>query len=293
MGRRTLAARSLEFHRRRRPDESFAPADLGGVDLLDAFEAWCGDLQPHELHDPANNLWVLVRDVGRDGRNLLASVEVGSYGEAGSVVDADSGDVLMSLSENQAPTGLTRAVLHVPPHGETALFFIEYSGRGSGGSRLLRAFASHWANTSDFTMVDRAVTEAEAWVEAAELREVEVRVREASSDIADPANETKGIFSHVLRAPRNKVLRRDLLQDLRAHPHRAAKTVGLSEMPEHSEVLVTLRNREGRQKKFVLGEVDGLPAMREELNGPGEPKLSDARLLGVCADKTSDLLARM
>ena len=293
MGRRTLTAHALEFHRKRYVDETYAPADLAGLDFLDAFEEWLANLQPNELHDPKKNLWVQIAGHERINRFLVVSVEVGSWGETGAVIDSQSGSVLMPLTVEQAPTGMTRAILYVPVPGETALFFCEYSGRGSGGSRLLRAFASHWSRASDFTMVQQAVTEGEAWAESAELREVEVRIRRHSSDIADPTQETLAVYSHVLRPPRGKILRGDLLSELKERPGRAAAAVGLQDMPGDAEVLVTLRNREGRQKKFVLGEGESLPALREELNGPGEPVLDDVRLLEVCADKAEDLLARL
>jgi len=296
MGRRTLTAHALRFHLKRHTDQTYAPADLNGDDLLDLFRRWCDGLQPAELNDPANNLFVRIEKGKRkpDGRFLLVPVEVGSWGEPGAVVDSDSGSVVMPLTAEQAPIGTTRAVLYVPDLGETALFFCEYSGRGSGGSRLLRAFAAHWSEVSAFTMDLQTVVEGEAWAEAADLREVEVRVRQQSSDIADPSQETKAVYSHVLRAPRGKMLRRDLFTELKEHPSWAARTVGLpSGMPDNSEILVTLRNREGRQKKFVLGEGDGLPALREQLNGPGQPTISDADLLKLCAGKVSDLLSRL
>lgn len=292
MGRRTLTAHSLEFNRKRHIDETCAPCDLDGSDLLDLFENWCQGLAPDDLHDADSNLWVRLRNARRAGRAILASVEVGSWGEVGAVVNSQSGSVLMDLTEDEAPTGMTRAVLFVPRPGETALFFSEYSGRGSGGARLLRAFASHWSHTSDFTMTRSAVSEGESWAEGADLREVEVRIRQASSDVADATNETRAVYSHVLRPPKHKVLRRDLLDELRAHPERAARTVCLTAVPDDFEVLVTLRNREGRQKKFVLGAGDGLPSMREELNAAGRPILSDERLLEVCYEKADDLLHR-
>ena len=293
MARRTLTAYALEFYRKRHPEQTFAPSDLDGADLLDAFEAWCRNLGPDDLHDPDRNRWVRVSDTRRVGRSLLVDVEVGSWGEAGALRDAQSGTVVTAITEDQAPTGMTRALLHVPTPGETALYFCEYSGRGSGGTILLTNFATHWSHSSDFTMKRNAVTEGEVWAESAELREVEVRVREHSSDLADPTSETLAILSHVLRPPRRHFLRRDLLDELRAHPERAARSVGLSDMPQRSEVLVTLRTSEGRQKKFVLGDGDDLPSMREELNGPGEPPLSDEVFVSRCEEKAADLLDRL
>ena len=101
------------------------------------------------------------------------------------------------------------------------------------------------------------------------------------------------MLSHILRPPRNKWLRGDLLKELREDPERAARSVGLSDMPDCSEVLVTLRNKEGRQKKFVLGEGDDLPSMRQQLNGPGQSTLSDEDFLVVCEEKASDLFTRL
>lgn len=292
MGRRVLTVSELTFHqKRKRNPASFAPADLGGEDLLDLFATWAKGLSTSDTHDERRQTWVSVAEVTRYApRVVLLDLRVGAYGEPGEVVDTDTGDPVGEIENHQAPTGQNRAMLFVPAEGERAYFLSEESSRGSAGGRILRLFKSHFSQyTNQITMVTAPVTEGEAWRDAARLTEVEVRVTGKSADVADGLTVKVGRVSHVARPERRGFFPGKLLGELH-HASVAAEVVAVDELPEDHDVFVTMV-RDGRTKKFQLGS-EGAPAIREVLNDSNEEALHVDKLVETCTEKVRDLLAR-
>lgn len=292
MGRRLLTVSELTFHRKYKPDkQTYSPADLAGEDLLDVFHAWVLGLTVADTHDADRQTWVSVASATRWAPRVeLVDLRVGAYGEAGDLVDIDTGTPIGRIEDNQAPTGENRALLFVPERGESAFFLSEESSRGSAGGRILRLFKKHFsAYTSEITMVTATVTEGEAWAEAAELTEVEVRVEGKSADLADGLNVKVGKVSHIARPEKRHWFPGKLLK--RLHDEQALRrVVAVSDLPEDRQVFVTMV-RDGRTKKFELG-TEGAPAIREVLNEADEETLDDAKLVSLCAEKVSDLCDR-
>ena len=106
MGRRVLTVYELSFHeKRKRNAASFTPADLDGEDLLDIFQTWVAGLTTAETHNKGRQTWVSVDDVSLYApRVLLLDLRVGAYGEAGELVDVDTGEPVGTIADNQAPT---------------------------------------------------------------------------------------------------------------------------------------------------------------------------------------------
>ena len=292
MGRRTLTASEMTFHEKwARDPATFAPCDLAGEDLLHIFETWIARLSIADTHDQERQSWVKVEDVARYApRVVLVRLSVGSYGEPGDIVETDTGVPVFRMNGTQAPTGENRAILMVPAIGESAFFMAEESARGSAGGRILRLFKHYFSQyTSTITMKTETVTESEAWSEQAELKEVEVRVKGRSADIADGPHVEVGTLSHIARPKRLAAFPRGLLPQL-TRRRVVGQVVGIDDLPEDAEVYVAME-LEGRRKKFLLG-AGGAPAIRELLNGANEPTLNSDALVAACAEKVSDLLGR-
>lgn len=293
MSRRVLTMSELTFHQKfKRNPGSFAPADLNGEDLLDIFETWARGLDISQTHHQERQTWVSIAEITRyAARVILLDLRVGAYGEPGEVVDTSTGNSVGHIQGHQAPTGQNRALLFVPERGERAYFLSEESSRGSAGGRLLRLFKAHFSQyTSQITMNTSAVSENEAWQEAAELTEVEVRVTGKSADIADGLNVKVGKISHIAKPEKKQHFPSKLLGAL----HRteiAAEVVAVDDLPEEHDVFVTM-TRDGRTKKFQLG-TEGTPKIRQLLNDSGEDPLSTAELVDICAEKVSDLAGRV
>lgn len=292
MGRRVLTIYELSFHqKRKRNPSSFAPADLDGEDLLEVFETWVTNLTTAETHNEGRQTWVSVNDVSLYApRVLLLDLRVGAYGEAGELVDVDTGEPVRTIADNEAPTGSNRALLFVPKTGEQAYFLSEESSRGQAGGRIRELFRSYFSSYTDkVTMVMTAVTESEVWAEAAELTEVEVRVEGKSVDVADGPHVKVGKVSHVARPQRGERFSRNLLKNLK-HEQILKRIVAVNDLPEDRTVWLTMEHN-GRTKKFELG-TEGAPAIRELLNGATEPTLETSELVARCAERVTGLCER-
>ena len=223
-------------------------------------------------------------------RVLLLDLRVGAYGEAGELVDVDTGEPVGTIKDNQAPTGSNRALLFVPETGERAYFLSEESSRGQAGGRIRDLFRSHFSSyTEKATMVMTAVTEGEVWAEAAELTEVEVRVEGKSVDVADGPHVQVGKVSYIARPERRKRFPGKLLKRLKDEKT-LKRIVAVKDLPEERTVRVTMEH-DGRTKKFELG-TKGAPAIRELLNQATEPTLKTSALVARCTERVTGLCER-
>lgn len=292
MGRRVLTVYELSFHeKRKRKPASFAPADLDGEDLLDIFQTWVVGLSSAETHNEDRQTWVSVAHTSRYApRVLLLELHVGTYGEAGDLVDVDTGKPVGNIADNQAPTGSNRALLYVPETGERAYFLSEESSRGRAGGRIRDLFRSHFSRYTDkVTMVMTPVTEAELWAEAAKLTEVEVRVEGKSIDVADGPHVQVGKLSYIARPERKKRFPSKLLKHLEDEKT-LKRIIAVEDLPEDRRVWVTMEH-DGRTKKFELG-TEGAPAIREVLNEAKDSALETPELVARCTDRVMGLCER-
>lgn len=292
MGRRVLTIYELSFHeKRKRNPASYAPADLNGEDLLDIFQTWVKNLTTQETHNEDRQTWISLAKVSLYApRVLLLDLRVGTYGEAGDIVDVNTGNPVGNIADNQAPTGSNRALLFVPETGERAYFLSEESSRGRAGGCIRDLFRSHFSRYTDkVAMVMAPVTESEVWAEAAELTEVEVRVEGTSIDIADGPHVKVGKLSYIARPERWKRFPGKLLKGLKDGKI-LKRIVAIEDLPEDRTVWVTMEH-DGRTKKFELG-TEGAPAIREVLNGASEPALKTPELVNKCMDRVTDLCER-
>ena len=292
MGRRVLTVYELSFHeKRKRKPASFAPADLDGEDLLDVFQTWVAGLTTKETHNKDHQTWVSVANASLyTPRVLLLDLRVGTYGEAGDLVDVDTGNPVGNIADNQAPTGSNRALLYVPETGERAYFLSEESSRGRAGGRIRDLFRSHFSRYTDkVTMVMTPVTEAELWAEAAKLTEVEVRVEGKSIDVADGPHVQVGKLSYIARPERKKWFSSKLLKHLEDEKT-LKRIVAVEDLPEDRRVWVTMEH-DGRTKKFELG-TEGAPAIREVLNEAKDSALETPELVARCTDRVMGLCER-
>ena len=292
MGRRVLTVYELSFHeKRKRKPASFAPADLDGEDLLNIFQTWVVGLSSAETHNEDRQTWVSVAHTSLYApRVLLLELHVGTYGEAGDLVDVDTGNPVGNIADNQAPTGSNRALLYVPETGERAYFLSEESSRGRAGGRIRDLFRSHFSRYTDkVTMVMTPVTEAELWAEAAKLTEVEVRVEGKSIDVADGPHVQVGKLSYIARPERKKWFSSKLLKHLEDEKT-LKRIVAVEDLPEDRRVWVTMEH-DGRTKKFELG-TEGAPAIREVLNEAKDSALETPELVARCTDRVMGLCER-
>ncbi len=214
VARRTLTVSELTFRKKHaRNPEVYAPADLSGHNLLDIFTSWARRLPPSDAKDDTRQHWVEINDVRSYSPHIgIIRLGVGTYGEAGPIKDVDTGQTVSHITDKQAPTGENRLVLMVPPEGESAYLLAEESRRGSGSRRVITLFKKHLNERyPTILMKVETVTESEVWSTNAALKEVELRVKGKSADIADGLKIEVGTASYTAHPRRGKLFPGKLL----------------------------------------------------------------------------------
>lgn len=153
----------------------------------------------------------------------------GKAGEEGVVYDVESGQSILTLSENDVPTSSARAILLCPPRGEMALWFSEYSARSSGASLLLDLFKKDWGGFSTgFTFSKSRLIAAEIALNEGIVTEVEVRLSRRSEDRSVGVDGKVGTVSHRFKPAKGGALSGRIIDVFRANPAKAYELVEIT-----------------------------------------------------------------
>src|SRR5699024_7087018 len=135
--------------------------------------------------------------VHRFCRLVVLEMRTGHFGAPGEeVIDVEQHTSKYTTREIDASTVLTRCALFIPPGSKTGLFDTERQGHESCGSRVFSAFDSH-INRKQLTVGKTksnkdallllkapAVVWGDAWIEAADLEEINLVQYTEVSDLA-------------------------------------------------------------------------------------------------------------
>lgn len=301
MPKRSLSVRSLRFrqkHKKPENAEKYAPSDLDGCNLIDLFEEWVRQPDVIPLMDEQSNECVKIKNVVRMTDSfLLIDTLTGKRGEEGELYDPEEDEPVFHISEDQAPTGHTRACLYVPDRGEVALFFSEHCQRGSSGYRLIRSFASHYSRYSSSIKLDiETVIEGSDWLDHIQaIRDVEVKVYSLPSDASKLLNAQEGIVSVSIKPQRNKRFSAGLLGALRSEVAKPGTIIGFPELDDlgESKILATVEGDDGRSKKIDVMQENTVPKFYRTLSENGEPELTDDQLLEKCLEYADEIFSSL
>lgn len=287
MGRRTINAHKLVFTKLRDVDSLLSPKDINGESLIDITEKWTDKLRAQGTIEVSADTHVAVERVTRFNDNILIiEVMSGKSGETGVVHDLEGVAADIPIREMQAPMSHCRAVLFSPSNGQMAMWFSEYSARSSGARNLLTLLKRAWPHLNTGAKFNESrVIMSEALTEGGKITEVEVRLTRRSSDLADGALSETGTFSHVFRPDRKHPLPIRLLEAFRQNPTKAFDYVELSQSdPDGREIFVSV-DIDGHKRKIRISDPDDGVYYHEELNGPGQPILTDNELVEFCSEE--------
>lgn len=288
MGRRTINAHKLVFTKLRDVENVLSPKDLNGESLIDVVEEWAEELRSEDTIEVSAETHIAVERVTRFNNNILIiEVMSGKSGEPGIVHDLEGIADDIPIKEMQAPMSHSRAVLFSPDNGQMAMWFSEYSARSSGARNLLTLLKRAWSRlNTGAKFTERRVIMSEVLTDGGKITEVEVRLTRRSSDLADGALSETGTYSHVFRPDRKNPLPIRLLETFRKNPTKAFEYVELSQSNlDEREVFVSV-DIDGHKRKIRVSDPDDGVYYHEELNGPGEPILTDSELVEFCSEET-------
>ncbi len=282
----SVTVQMIEVYQARKPRETHSALDKlpGGGDFIDMVEtvAEACRVDQHLLKRDEQQQYAYVAEHKRFGRSLFLAFEVGYYGEPGSVVDSTSGKRVYRRRAVDANLTRTRSLILVPPAGKVALMFNEMVQMVSGGSRFLAHFHSRWSKERpEHTLQTASVVEGEAWLNDANVTEVEALVYNWSPDSSDQDLPVKAQLRQSLTPPRGvPYLNPALWARLRRDADVRREIFGFRDGIEIDQVRVEVEH-EGRRKTFEIDDAK-TPAIRHLLSGPGEPAKSDEEFRRVC-----------
>lgn len=265
----------------------------GDRDLLYLFHGFAAEIVPDQLRKSTTESLAVVKDLLPKGRTLTLEVEVGRYGEEGTITNVHTMQESARFTKDDAPLVITHGVLVVPENSPDALLFLERSMNQSGTSRVLELFIEQFHLVfPEYRLEHESIVESEAWLKSASLVRVSAHAFKKDSDRANNNAVTRkvapiGELAHTLvPTRREKFLPRWIYEQLTSGKLKAGELLAFPEGDEPSEVEVTLQGN-GQTKTFVIGR-ERRPAISYLLSqhGEGAPGIDAVRnrALNECKD---------
>lgn len=298
MPKRSLSAISLTFHTanvKKESRETFSPSDLNGVSLLDLFEGWCSNPESIPLMINGSNDCLKIQSISRVRPDtVLVDAFSGKSGEPGAVYSAEQSGPTYQISENEAPTGHTRALLYVRERGETALFFSEHCHRGNAGTRLMKGFSPFFrTQVSGITMQKESIVEGSEWLDTIKaVRDIEVRTHKLPSKSSAAVQSSEGYISLSIKPNKNQRFLTSILSKFKTNKQNVGTIIGFPILDEldDAEVFATVEGKDGRTKKINVMKESGTPRFYKTLSEPSEPELSDDEFVERCEREANAIL---
>lgn len=300
MPKRSLEVRRVTFRKKRdRSDnpQRFSPADLNSDNLLDVFDSWRKEPDSIPLMDEGSDDCVMVKEVTRpNDLTLFIDTNSGRSGEEGEVYTRGSLESVHHITEEEAPTGHTRAMLYVPKQGRNALFFSEYCQRGTAGTRLIKLFKKWFSiKYPDILMETEFVLEGSEWLDhITAVKSIEMRAHRLPTNSYGALGTKSGSFSLEVKPDKGRSFSRKTILDLKAAKNVAATVFGIPELDGSGEnkLFATVVGRDGRSKKVDLAD-EVMPHFRRTLSESGEPELSNDEFVSRCLGYAEEILSRL
>lgn len=301
MPKRSLEVRRITFRKKRdRSDDPqvFSPVDLNNESLLDIFDSWRREPDAIPPMEEGSDDCVMVKEVLRPNNlALFIDTNSGRRGEEGEVYAPGSTESVHHITEEEAPTGHTRALLFVPSQGRNALFFSEYCQRGTAGTRLTKLFKKWFSRKyPDVLMETEFVLEGPEWFDhITAVKSIEMRAHRLPLNSYEALGTKSGSFSLEVKPDKGRSFSRKTLGDIKKMTANVAATVfGIPELDGAGEnkLFATVVGRDGRSKKVDLAD-EVMPHFRRTLSESGESEISNDEFVSRCLEYADEILSRL
>jgi hypothetical protein len=291
------SATAISFRYGERYQKGAPDCDLRSLpdetDFFDlAIEAWAGvtgkDRKREKVYDIADPI---IR-----GRVALLKGRIGHYGQPARIRNIDDDKVVTEHEGNLVNEPEARLVLAVPNTRPClrAYMVVEIIQEGSLKQPYLATLRELWnMKFPDFTLKVDNVAESEAWLETAEMTQIEIKYLDQQADIADNGDDTiAGIVTSVLKPQKNKYFPKRALKLLRDNKKLAGRLVGRSDDSEEPDSISVTMEGGGRTKTFAIDQ-ERTPMARWLFSDYGMPALSDDAHIRRCIQEVNDIMERV
>ncbi|WP_280479469.1 hypothetical protein [Nocardia cyriacigeorgica] len=272
--------------------------DENGSDLLHLFHGFAVDVTAPELLKASTESFANPIDIQAVGRTVTLCVEVGRYGETGTITNVVTMTPVGAFTKDDATSVKTHGTMLLPIGSTSGLLFVERSANQSGVLRVLERFREKFDLAfPDLKLETEPVVESEAWLKRASLSRVSAYVTRKPTDIADTGdlNTTTselGELAHTLRPPQGmKALPRRIYDRLRQGELTARQLLVFRDDEEPEDVEVTLEYN-GQSKTFVLGQ-EKQPSISLLMSGSGEEAWPLEKVRKFALDQAKELFDRL
>jgi hypothetical protein len=298
-----MTYQSVTVHEARR-EGLFKLDDIKGISLLDEFESWLRSLPADHFKNPAKLQYGTKPIVERRNRIVIATMRTGHYGTAGDeVVNTRTHSASYRTADVDAQTVETRCALLVPPHSDTALFFVEKQGLDGCGTRVLQSFVAHFkefakgrqgTNNNPLSVVVEVLTvvEPDAWLEHARMESITAVVNEHTPDVADEGavRSVPVRLSNTLTPVKGeRYLPERFRSSISEKRLEAAADLGFPDL-HYDEFLIRLGDGD-HSKTMVIGN-EKTPSIRVLLNDHVGRSLTVSELIGRIDDEAKGYYSR-
>lgn len=301
---RSLVVHSLDFNRKRHPDEAIAPSNLEEVHLLDRMSNFFEGCTYDETRDEYRHTMIERQQFERlNNEECIMHLAVAKWGEESRVLNPeDLSRVEYHIRREDPVSTITRAYCYVPTNGETAFFFSEYSDRVSAGIGFLGLFRKDFVHSvPSVTLRANRVYGAEEWLNTASLSELRISVKKKSPDSADRTSAYSGILTYAMKPDFSTRWGYKILDRLlgKTEEERANILVEVAESfgfdiddADSIKGKLTLEGEDGKSTTFSLDEDPRAPYLYIPINNPDGTELSDDDFIAKCEELVADYSGR-
>ncbi|MFE3105973.1 hypothetical protein [Nocardia tengchongensis] len=255
-------------------------------------------MTPDQLLKTTTESFANPIDIKPIGRTVTLCVEVGRYGEIGTITNVHTMTPVGAFTKDDATSVKTHGVLLLPEGATSALLFIERAANQSGTLRVLERFTEKFGTAyPDLKLETDPVVESEAWLKYASLARVSAYSTRKPTDIADTGDQNAttrqlGDLAHTLRPAQGmKTLPRWVYDQLVRGELDAGELLHFRDDEQPDEVEVTLEHN-GQSKTFVIGK-EKRPSISMRLSQSGEDAWPLERVRHAALTQAKDLFERL
>lgn len=252
---------SMSSHPPRKRDVPIDITDMEGpgLGLLEYFRSFLRGYvgqnpMSNNLIDKKRKRFIDVLDVKAEGRWVMARIDIGDYGQAGTVRSSVTGNIEHRHNDKSAPTSVVRVLAAAPPGAHALLILFEKVGPKNVQTVIREAFrAAVQAKYRDNIWEVESVTETNAWLAAARVEKLTARYKSWTSDLADLGGQADSDIGDVVVVVKPEASwARTIWQGLRSKDVTAGELIGIrSDRGEPDETTITAKSGD-RTKTFVL-----------------------------------------